>query len=212
MKSTIILCSGGARSGKSEFAEQLALSLKGRKAYVATGQAFDDEMKDRIKKHQLRRGKEWITFEIPLYLHKNWEQIKNVSDVILIDCLTMFTSNHVFAHGDINTQEDSNRIESIILEELRLLLQEINNSNDKTVIFVTNEIGLGIVPENKLARYFRDITGRVNREVASAANKMYLTISGVTIELINGGIRIFRLKRRMRRENKLREGGNNASH
>lgn len=183
MKSTIILCSGGARSGKSEFAEQLALSLKGRKAYVATGQAFDDEMKDRIKKHQLRRGKEWITFEIPLHLHKNWEQIKKVSDVILIDCLTMFTSNHVFAHGDINTQEDSNRIESIILEELRLLLQEINNSNDKTVIFVTNEIGLGIVPENKLARYFRDITGRVNREVASAANKMYLTISGVTIEL-----------------------------
>lgn len=183
MKSTIILCSGGARSGKSEFAEQLALSLKGRKAYVATGQAFDDEMKDRIKKHQMRRGKEWITFEIPLHLHKNWEQIKNVSDVILIDCLTMFTSNHVFAHGDINTQENSNRIESIILEELRLLLQEINNSNDKTVIFVTNEIGLGIVPENKLARYFRDITGRVNREVASAANKMYLTISGVTIEL-----------------------------
>ena len=183
MKSTIILCSGGARSGKSEFAEQLALSLKGRKAYVATGQAFDDEMKDRIKKHQMRRGKEWITFEIPLHLHKNWEQIKNVSDVILIDCLTMFTSNHVFAHGDINTQEDSNRIESIILEELRLLLQEINNSNDKTVIFVTNEIGLGIVPENKLARYFRDITGRVNREVASAANKMYLTISGITIEL-----------------------------
>lgn len=183
MKSTIILCSGGARSGKSEFAEQLALSLKGRKAYVATGQAFDDEMKDRIKKHQLRRGKEWITFEIPLHLHKNWEQIKNVSDVILIDCLTMFTSNHVFAHGDINTQEDFNRIESIILEELRLLLQDINNSNDKTIIFVTNEIGLGIVPENKLARYFRDITGRVNREVASAANKMYLTISGVTIEL-----------------------------
>lgn len=183
MKSTIILCSGGARSGKSEFAEQLALSLKGRKAYVATGQAFDDEMKDRIKKHQLRRGKKWITFEIPLHLHKNWEQIKNVSDVILIDCLTMFTSNHVFAHGDINTQEDSNRIESIILEELRLLLEDINNSNDKTVIFVTNEIGLGIVPENKLARYFRDITGRVNREVASAANKMYLTISGVTIEL-----------------------------
>ena len=163
MKSTIILCSGGARSGKSEFAEQLALSLKGRKAYVATGQAFDDEMKDRIKKHQLRRGKEWITFEIPLHLHENWEHIKNVSDVILIDCLTMFTSNHVFAHGDINTQEDANRIESII--------------------FVTNEIGLGIVPENKLARYFRDITGRVNREVASAANKMYLTISGVTIEL-----------------------------
>ena len=95
----------------------------------------------------------------------------------------MFTSNHVFAHGDINTQEDANRIESIILKELRLLLQEINNSNDKTVIFVTNEIGLGIVPDNKLARYFRDIAGRVNRAVASVADKLYLTISGVTIEL-----------------------------
>ena len=100
-------------------------------------------------------------------------------------------SNNVYIKSRLrswgyNTQEDSNRIESIILEELRLLLQEINNSNDKTVIFVTNEIGLGIIPEKKLARYFRDITGRVNREVASAANKMYLTISGVTIELKSG--------------------------
>ena len=183
MKSTIILCSGGARSGKSEFAEQLALSLTGRKTYVATGQAFDEEMKDRIKKHQERRGTEWDNFEIPLHLHENWKKISAVSDIILIDCLTMFTSNHLFAYGELNHQEDANRIESIILDEIHLLLQDINNSENKTVIFVTNEIGLGIVPENKLARYFRDISGRVNREVATAADKMYLTISGITIEL-----------------------------
>ena len=181
MKSTIILCSGGARSGKSEFAEQLALSLTGRKTYVATGQAFDEEMKDRIKKHQERRGTEWDNFEIPLHLHENWKKISAVSDIILIDCLTMFTSNHLFAYGEVNHQEDANRIESIILDEIHLLLQDINNSENKTVIFVTNEIGLGIVPENKLARYFRDISGRVNREVATAADKMYLTISGITI-------------------------------
>ena len=183
MKSTIILCSGGARSGKSEFAEQLALSLTGRKTYVATGQAFDEEMKDRIKKHKERRGTEWDNFEIPLHLHENWKKISAVSDIILIDCLTMFTSNHLFAYGEVNHQEDANRIESIILDEIHLLLQDINNSENKTVIFVTNEIGLGIVPENKLARYFRDISGRVNREVATAADKMYLTISGITIEL-----------------------------
>ena len=111
MKSTIILCSGGARSGKSEFAEQLALSLTGRKTYVATGQAFDEEMKDRIKKHQERRGTEWDNFEIPLHLHENWKKISAVSDIILIDCLTMFTANHLFEYGEVNHQEDANRIE-----------------------------------------------------------------------------------------------------
>ncbi len=183
MKSTIILCSGGARSGKSEFAEQLALSKQGRKAYIATGQAFDEEMKDRIKKHQLRRGSEWINFEIPRDLHDNWKQINKVSDIVLIDCLTMFTSNHFFSCGEIDSQEDANHVESVILTELRLLLQDIKNSDNKTVIFVTNEIGLGIVPENKLTRFFRDIMGRVNREVAIAADKMYFTVSGITIEL-----------------------------
>ena len=95
MKSQIILCSGGARSGKSEFAERLALATKGQKAYVATGQAFDEEMVDRIKKHQERRGKIWNNFEVPLHLADEWENISQSADVILIDCLTMFTTNHM---------------------------------------------------------------------------------------------------------------------
>ena len=183
MKSQIILCSGGARSGKSEFAERLALATEGRKAYVATGQAFDEEMLDRIKKHQERRGKIWNNFEVPLHLADEWENISQSADVILIDCLTMFTTNHMMAYGSIRGQEDANRLEQTILSELDTLLDSIQLCEGKTVIFVTNEIGLGIVPDNKLARYFRDIAGRVNRAVASVADKLYLTISGVTIEL-----------------------------
>ena len=183
MKSQIILCSGGARSGKSEFAERLALATKGQKAYVATGQAFDEEMVDRIKKHQERRGKIWNNFEVPLHLADEWENISQSADVILIDCLTMFATNHMMAYGSIRGQEDANRLEQTILSELDTLLDSIQSCEGKTVIFVTNEIGLGIVPDNKLARYFRDIAGRVNRAVASVADKLYLTISGVTIEL-----------------------------
>lgn len=183
MKSQIILCSGGARSGKSEFAERLALATNGPKAYVATGQAFDEEMVDRIKKHQERRGKIWNNFEVPLHLADEWENISQSADVILIDCLTMFTTNHMMAYGSIRGQEDANRLEQTILSELDTLLDSIQSCEGKTVIFVTNEIGLGIVPDNKLARYFRDIAGRVNRAVASVADKLYLTISGVTIEL-----------------------------
>ena len=183
MKSQIILCSGGARSGKSEFAERLALATAGRKAYVATGQAFDEEMIDRIKKHQERRGEIWNNFEVPLHLAKEWQNISQSADVILIDCLTMFTTNHMMAHGSIQGQQDANQLEAAVLTELEALLASIKSCEDKTVIFVTNEIGLGIVPDNKLARYFRDIAGRVNRTVAAAADKLYLTISGVTIEL-----------------------------
>lgn len=183
MKSQIILCSGGARSGKSEFAERLALATAGRKAYVATGQAFDEEMIDRIKKHQERRGEIWNNFEVPLHLAKEWQNISQSADVILIDCLTMFTTNHMMAHGSIQGQQDANQLEAAVLTELESLLASIKSCEDKTVIFVTNEIGLGIVPDNKLARYFRDIAGRVNRTVATAADKLYVTISGVTIEL-----------------------------
>ena len=183
MKSQIILCSGGARSGKSEFAERLALATAGQKAYVATGQAFDEEMIDRIKKHQERRGEIWNNFEVPLHLAKEWQNISQTADVILIDCLTMFTTNHMMAHGSIQGQQDANQLEATVLTELETLLASINSCEGKTVIFVTNEIGLGIVPDNKLARYFRDIAGRVNRTVAMAADKLFLTISGVTIEL-----------------------------
>lgn len=108
---------------------------------------------------------------------KKWQHISSVADVILIDCLTMFTTNHMMAHGSIQGQQDANRLEDTILSELEALLNLIKVSDDKIVIlFVTNEIGLGIVPDNKLARYFRMLQVRVNRTVATGVTKLYLTI------------------------------------
>lgn len=182
MNSHIILCSGGARSGKSEFAESLALSQNGRKGYIATGQAFDEEMKDRISKHKARRGTLWNNYEIPLHITKYWDTVSADCDIILIDCLTMYTSNYIFDYGSLENQAACNEVESIIMKEVDALLAQIRKDG-KTAIFVTNELGLGVVPENKLARYFRDIAGRVNRQVATAADQMYFTISGITIEL-----------------------------
>ena len=140
-------------------------------------------MRDRIKRHQERRGSAWNNYEIPLDLDASWSKVSAECDVILIDCLTMLTTNYIMAFGEIHTQDEANELENSIMKSISNLLTQIQNTPGKTVIFVTNELGLGVVPENKLARYFRDIAGRVNREVAEAANQMYLIISGITIEL-----------------------------
>ena len=183
MKSQIILCSGGARSGKSEFAERLALATKGPKAYVATGQAFDEEMVDRIKKHQERRGKIWNNFEVPLHLADEWENISQSADVILIDCLTMFTTNHMMAYGSIRGQEDANRLEQTILSELDTLLDSIQSCEGKTVIFVTNEIGLGGVSPDPVQRKFTDLQGWLNQHIASRADEVVLMVSGIPMKI-----------------------------
>ena len=186
MKNRIIFCTGGARSGKSEFAETLALSKDGQKGYIATGQAYDEEMKHRIHLHQERRKSTWKNYEIPYTVSEHIHRVLQECSVVLVDCLTMWTTNLLLQEGEFTSQEDINQRETTILSEIKSVLDTIRSykgADEKIVIFVTNEIGLGIVPENKLARYFRDITGRVNREVASTANKMYLTISGITIEL-----------------------------
>ena len=186
MKNRIIFCTGGARSGKSEFAETLALSKEGQKGYIATGQAYDEEMKHRIYLHQERRKAIWNNYEIP---HAVSEQIHGVlkeCSVVLVDCLTMWTTNLLLQDGEFTSQEDINERERAILSEVQAVLEGIRSyqgEQEKTVIFVTNEIGLGIVPENKLARIFRDIMGRVNRLVAAEADEAYMTISGMTIDV-----------------------------
>ena len=106
--------------------------------------------------------------------------------MVLVDCLTMWTTNLLLEDGEFTSQEDINCRERAILSEVQAVLDVIRSykgSNEKTVIFVTNEIGLGIVPENKLARIFRDIMGRVNRMVAAEADESYMTISGMTIDI-----------------------------
>lgn len=177
----IVLCTGGARSGKSEFAERLVLSLPGRKGYVATGQAFDDEMKDRIAKHRARRGSQWQNFEIPFNLQETWPTVLAQCDIILIDCLTMYTTNRMLVDNP-DTQEQCHQLEQQLMTELSTVIDQARQV-DKTAVFVTNELGLGIVPNNAMARHFRDIAGIVNQTVAALADKVYLTISGITIEI-----------------------------
>ncbi len=179
--SRIVLCTGGARSGKSEFAERLALSLPGQKGYVATGQAFDDEMKDRIAKHRARRGAQWRNFEIPFKLQETWPTVLSQCDIILVDCLTMYTTNAMLADNP-ETQEQCHQLEQQLMAELSEVIAQARKAQ-KTVVFVTNELGLGIVPDNAMARHFRDIAGLVNQTVATLADEVYLTLSGITIEV-----------------------------
>lgn len=180
-KSKIILCTGGARSGKSEFAEQLVLSLSGSKGYVATSQIFDDEMEDRVAKHKERRGSVWHNYEIPFDLSASWPKVLEQCDIILVDCLTMYATNTMLK-AEPHTQAACNEIANALVEELKHILVQSREAN-KTVVFVTNELGLGIVPENRLARFFRDIAGLVNQAVAKEADEVYFTISGITTEL-----------------------------
>ena len=186
MKNRIIFCTGGARSGKSEFAETLALSKAGQKGYIATGRAYDEEMKHRNHLHQERRKMIWNNYEIPCTISKEIHRVLDECSVILIDCLTMWTTNLLLEDGEFTSQKDINQRERLILSEVQAVLDVIRSHkgvDEKTVIFVTNEIGLGIVPENKLARIFRDIMGRVNRLVATEADEAYMTISGMTIDV-----------------------------
>lgn len=186
MKNRIIFCTGGARSGKSEFAETLALSKAGQKGYIATGQAYDEEMKHRIHLHQERRKVIWNNYEIPHTISEHIHTVLKECSVVLVDCLTMWTTNLLLQDGEFTSQEDINERERAILSEVQAVLEGIQSyrgDQEKTVIFVTNEIGLGIVPENKLARIFRDIMGRVNRLVAAEADEAYMTISGMTIDI-----------------------------
>lgn len=184
MRSKLILCSGGARSGKSEFAEKLALSLAGEKAYLATAQIFDDEIKARVEKHQERRGIEWHNYEVPMNISKEFPILCETNDVFLLDCITMYIMNYVMAY------EKENNLEEIILQEMNILYEALTATSGKTLICVTNELGLGIVPEDPLSRLFRDIAGKVNRFIADHADEVYFTVSGITIEIKSKGVKI----------------------
>lgn len=183
MKSKIILCTGGSRSGKSQFAERYTLAQKGQKLYIATAQIYDDEMVERVARHQARRGSQWLNLEIPLNIAAQWEDVAAKADVILIDCLTMFVTNYLMKFPELEQAEVREKLRSVVLSEVENLLEKIKDSHDKKVVFVTNELGLGIVPADTMTRVFRDIAGEVNQIVAAAADEVYLSISGITIEI-----------------------------
>jgi len=166
-QNTLIL--GGCRSGKSSHALALANQVPGdRKIFMATSVPTDGEMTERVEKHIQERGDSWQTAEIPVDIPEKIELLAPDVDVILVDCLTLWVSNLMF--NDFNSQK--------IFEKTELLTQVLKKTACP-VIMVSNEVGSGIVPENALARKFRDMAGFVNQKVAAASDRVTLVVAGI---------------------------------
>ena len=171
MMGKVVLVLGGARSGKSSFALAQASGLPGRKIYVATAQALDAEMAERIDKHRRERKPDWETLEEPLLLGRAVRSLKETHEIAVIDCLTLWLSN-LFGAGDAIEAEQDDFIES-----LRSLGRKIS------LFIVSNEVGLGIVPENETARRFRDLAGRLNQRVAAVADEVFFVVAGIPMKI-----------------------------
>ena len=183
--SNIVLVTGGARSGKSNFAELLCREQNNSTAYIATSVAFDDEMKDRIKKHQDSRPKEWKTYEIYKDIYSIVEDLDKNHDTVILDCLTLMINNLMFTYGidvDKATTEEINEIEEYIKDQVEKLLKAVKNT-DLYFLIVTNELGMGIVPENKLSRIYRDFVGRANQLIAKYSDEVYFVVSGIPMKV-----------------------------
>lgn len=175
----IILVTGGARSGKSRFAEDYVAEHGKQIGYIATAQILDEEMRFRVKLHRERRPANWTTFEAPFDAHLALKEAGKSCDVVLFDCLTMFLSNILCTMENI---EDSGKNYATVKEKLDLLIEQAK-SNEGTTVFVTNEVGSGIVPDNQISREYRDISGLVNQMVAKAAEQVYLVVCGIPVDI-----------------------------
>jgi adenosylcobinamide kinase / adenosylcobinamide-phosphate guanylyltransferase len=164
-----ILVLGGARSGKSSYAESLSDDWAGPRVYIATAQAFDDEMAARIKTHRNRRSDDWTTIETMFDLPGTLRDAVAESTFILIDCLTLWLTNLMLADKDADQAVDA------LLDALR--------SAPGTIVLVSNEVGSGIVPENALARRFRDLAGITNQRIAQAVDEVILVTAGLPMRL-----------------------------
>jgi adenosylcobinamide kinase/adenosylcobinamide-phosphate guanylyltransferase len=161
---TLVL--GGARSGKSRYAEVYVARQPGPWTYVATAEALDLEMRERLAHHKARRGGGWITVEAPLALA---EAIEGRTGAVLVDCLTLWLSNIMLAGRDVASEEER-------------LLSALHNP-PPTIVLVSNEVGLGIVPDNRLARDFRDAQGRLNQRIAEIADHVVFIAAGLPVTL-----------------------------
>ena len=175
----IILVTGGARSGKSAFAEKLAMESGGRVGYIATAEVRDREMSERVELHRKRRPAGWLTFEAPMNAEKVVGDAAGTVDFLLFDCLTIYTSNQLLSLSDAGGSRQ--RCDAVREAVARLLAAALDFPG--TVVFVTNEVGGGIVPDNGLAREFRDVAGLVNQQVAGSADEVYWVVCGLPVEI-----------------------------
>lgn len=182
----IILVTGGARSGKSTYAEQCVTELGGKIGYIATAKVTDEDMAKRIEHHRSQRPAEWPTFE----LYKDFQTLLSkddfmTCDALILDCITILVTNNMFDHDvdyDTVTMDQVAAIESLIADEIMSLL-EIVRDMDMNLVLVSNEVGLGLVPPYRLGNLFRDIAGRMNQMIAAEADQAYFIVSGLPLTL-----------------------------
>jgi adenosylcobinamide kinase / adenosylcobinamide-phosphate guanylyltransferase len=173
-----LFITGGSRSGKSKFAEIQAGQLGGQVIYLATAEAQDAEMAERIFKHQQRRPADWLTIEAPLQVIEMLGQYQ-AGHTVLLDCLTMYLSNLYFKYEKASTTDKL----SYLIHQETAHLAEVIASSTANLVIVTNEVGWGIVPENPLARIFRDLAGLVNQQIAVVCDEVYLVVSGIPVKI-----------------------------
>ena len=179
MKSILII--GGARSGKSHFAQELALKLGGPVLFVATATAGDDEMQQRIEEHRRARPPAWSTLEVTTQIGAEIKQRIGKARVVIVDCITLLVNN-IFSQYSHQTGEPINLplIEKELVKEIDELVDCINGL-DASFIMVTNEVGLGLVPANRLGRSYRDWLGRTNQVLAEQSDEVYLMMAGIPL-------------------------------
>jgi len=179
MGKRLIFLLGGARSGKSYTAEQWAQEHGKQVLYVATAQAFDDDMRDRVKQHQADRPDHWHTLEAPRQTSQAIADFQGDYDTVLLDCITFLTSNILLDLPETVTQTEAN---NITLGQIDALL-DVYNQSDATWLIVSNEVGMGVVPPTRLGRFFRDMLGRANQRIASHADEVLLLVAGLPWKL-----------------------------
>jgi len=175
----LILLLGGARGGKSDYAQRLAQDAArvsdGEVCFIATAQGLDEDMAKRIARHRTERPSNWRTIEEPCQIDEAFRQASEAR-IVIVDCLTLFVSNWLMRH------EDEHECEQLVRRITREFL-ELAQTQQQTIICVSNEVGLGIVPDTRMGRVFRDLLGRVNQDFAAAADEVYLLVAGVPMQV-----------------------------
>ncbi len=186
---SLILITGGVRSGKSAFAEKLAVESGKKITYLATARVEDEEMRERVARHKKRRGSGIRTVEEPLEPHLVLEKENSSGALVLLDCLTLLISNRILdnlkRHGAVWRGEDIFADASLLEEaaertfEYIDLFAEVIRSCPAEVVVVTNEVGMGVVPAYPLGRVFRDLSGRINQSLAAEADQVWMVVCGI---------------------------------
>jgi adenosylcobinamide kinase/adenosylcobinamide-phosphate guanylyltransferase len=187
---SVIFIVGGARSGKSTFAETKAKEYSEKVLYIATAVITDKAMADRVKRHRAQRPGTWDTLE----MYRNFETLVDKAEftkaeVVLLDCITTLIGNFMVdskLNFDTCSLEEVDKLENMITEEVFSLIR-VCKANNKKLIIVSNETGMGLVPPYFMGNYFRDISGRLNNKIGTAADHMYLIFSGIPIKLKHKG-------------------------